>query len=107
MISIDVCEVVHVCMNHTLVDNKKKVVLYYVGMCNNNINICVHVVHIHVHVHVCVYTVDCKLVSPTAKILKTLIFSIFSYQQRIHHYRIIPNEDGVLSIQVSERDAKP
>ena len=24
-----------------------------------------------------------------------------SYQQRIHHYRIIPNEDGVLSVQVS------
>ena len=31
----------------------------------------------------------------------TAVLLYFRYQQRIHHYRIIPNEEGMLSIQVS------
>ena len=41
--------------------------------------------------------------SPSS-LFSSLLFSLFpflrSYQQRIHHYRILRNEEGLLSIQV-------
>lgn len=32
---------------------------------------------------------------------QNLFLSLSSFQQRIHHYRIIPNDEGILSIQVT------
>ena len=52
------------------------------------------------HIHV-LHALSSMCVSSVSLSLSLSLTSNLSYQNRIHHYRIIPGEEGKLSIQVS------